>query len=185
LSADQRVDRQRGRTRLRTIRAINTSLDVSPIAEWAQHRHDPQRAQQISPAGPMNWQKFSIFTSATTPYGLSMKAEIAFADILETAQTRNPSSKYCSPRSGMSIHRVKSKFRPNTFFPILPKDCERVPTRPSQLQKVLRNRKDIATNVTKLGCGMQPRHMACEQNSTYDGVFPAEPCMFIASRSTS
>ena len=68
--------------------------------------------------------------------------------MLETAQTKNPSNKYFSPRNGMSTQRAKRKFRPNNFLPSFPTYSENVPTGHSQLQNALRNRNAIATNVT-------------------------------------
>ena len=61
----------------------------------------------INPVVPMNRKKFSIFTSATIPYGLCMNPAIAVADMLDTAHTKNPSSRYFNPRSGISTHRGK------------------------------------------------------------------------------
>src|SRR6201993_2600268 len=77
-----------------------------------------------------------------------MKAAVAFADMLETAHTKNPSSTYFRPRSGISTHRAKVKFRRNSFLPNFHKYSENVPTGHSQLQNALRNRNAIAKNVT-------------------------------------
>src|ERR1700745_2347505 len=95
----------------------------------------------------MKRKKFSIFTSATIPYGLRMKAAIAFADMLETVHTKNPSSRYFSPRRGMSIQRCKCRFRRNTFCPSFHRYSEMVPTGHSQLQNALRKRNAIERNV--------------------------------------
>ena len=96
----------------------------------------------------MNRKKFSIFTSATTPYGLRINAAIAQADMLETAHKKNPRSKYFNPRSGISTQPGKRKFRRNNFRPSFHKYSETVPTGQSQLQNALRNKNAIATNVT-------------------------------------
>src|SRR5215469_16408144 len=76
-----------------------------------------------------------------------MKAAIAFADMLETAHTKKPSSKYFRPRSGMSAQRGRWKLFLNNFFPIFQRYSDTVPTGQSQLQNALRKRNAIDKNV--------------------------------------
>src|SRR5579883_1902306 len=77
-----------------------------------------------------------------------MKAAMAFADMLDTAHTKNPSNRYFRPRRGRSTQRGRRKLRRKTFRPSFHKYSESVPTGHSQLQKALRNRKAMATKVT-------------------------------------
>ena len=85
------------------------------------HQHGDARPRR---SGPRWRKKFSIFTSAMTPYGLSRKAAMAAADMRATAQRNNPSSTYFRPRSGMSSQRgsaevaaEESRGRPATATP--------------------------------------------------------------------
>src|SRR5438093_8281136 len=77
-----------------------------------------------------------------------MKAAIELADIDDTAHTKKPSSRYLSPRSGMSSHRHIRKLRPKTRFPACHRYSKSVPTGQSQLQNALRNRNAMDANVS-------------------------------------
>src|SRR5438270_14067625 len=76
-----------------------------------------------------------------------MKAAMASADMVETAQTKNPSSRYFRPRNGISSQRGSRKLRRKSFRPACHKYSDSVHTGHSQLQNALRNRNAIERNV--------------------------------------
>src|ERR1035437_7535123 len=75
-----------------------------------------------------------------------MNAASSSATIEVTAQAKKPSSRYFSPRSGISSQRGRKKLRRKSSWPARHKYSEIVPTGHSQLQNALRNRNDMARN---------------------------------------
>src|ERR1700758_720325 len=103
-----------------------------------------------------------------------MKAASSSPAIELTAQTKKPSRRYFSPRSGMSSQRGAKKLRPNNFRPARHKYSEIVPTGQSQLQKALRNRNEIERKVVSrnmaAGCKAGTR---CERTKYFRFIRPA------------
>src|SRR5580693_543696 len=146
---------------------IGLSREASPISAPYGHIYRHQKfwittdsatstTKTPIPTGPSVLKRFSIFTSATIPYGELIKSSSAAADIVAIANTKNPSSTYFSPRSPRSSHRGTVKFRPKTFRPSFHKYSETVPTGHSHEQKAffsatLISRNAISKNIAA-GC---------------------------------
>src|SRR3974390_2460900 len=77
-----------------------------------------------------------------------MKSRMPISDMLEMAQTKNPSRRYFRLRSGKSSQRGRKKLRPKSFFPAPHRYSENVPAGQSQLQNALRNKNAMERNVS-------------------------------------
>ena len=103
----------------------------------------------MPPVSPRKRKKFSIFTSATTPYGPSRNARIAGTDIEPTAYRNSPSRTYLRLRNAISARRGRRNVRPKVCRPSRHRYSEIAPTGHSQPQKLLRNIQDAARNAIR------------------------------------
>src|SRR5438067_6295154 len=94
-----------------------------------------------------------------------MKAAIELADIDDTAHTKKPSSRYLSPRSGMSSHRHIRKLRPKTRFPACHRYLGKCSYRAKPAAECLtkQERNGCKRQQQKHCCGMHAGNLAAQQ----------------------
>ena len=168
LHRGERVDREQRRAGLRALRAVDARVGVAADARRADERDAARparrtgrgtgtrgssrtpsrraaRAITAAPVVPMWRKKFSIFTSATRPYGLVMNAvQVGRGHRRPPRSRRSPSSRYFRLRSGMSSQRGAWKLRPKISRPPSQSHSDSVPTGHSQLQNAFRATNEIA-----------------------------------------
>jgi hypothetical protein len=99
-------------------------------------------------APPVRYRKkFSIFTSATNPYGDRRKSPIDLASIVTTAYRNAASNRYFNDRSGISSHFGAKNDRRNVSRPSFHNHSENAPTGHSHPQNAFRNTSDKPRNV--------------------------------------
>ena len=120
-----------------------------------------------APVVPRVRKKFSIFTSAISPYGELRNSLIPSTSILTTAYAKRMSRTYFRVRRPMSNHFGSAQFRLNVLRPNFQRYSETVPTGQSQPQNAFRKRSEIPEkgDQQKHGRRVYGRHFAREEES--------------------
>src|SRR3974390_623533 len=113
-------------------------------------------------------------TSTISPYGEAKNSPPASADMLYTANAKNPSSRYFKLRSGRSSQRGSTKLRRNMKRPSFHKYSDTVPSGHSQEQNDLRSSHDISRNAVNRKNAAGCTRGNVPVSSTYlDSISPA------------